>query len=141
MIVPETVKADKRKLVYLASVYSWPYDQTVDSKVKEKRFRTAAKCAAKIHLKGVYNVFSPIAHSHPIQKYGKLPFDHNWYADDLDILRLCDELWIIDTEGWNKSIGVRKEIELAQELKMRIRLVTPRGRDYKYKEVSHESID
>jgi hypothetical protein len=140
MIAVPDSSADKRKIIYLASVYSWPYDETVDSKVKEKRFRTVAKCAGKIHLKGEYNVYSPIAHCHPIQKYAKLPFSYSWYEDDLDILRRMDELWIMDTEGWNHSIGIKKEIELAKELGLRIRMVTPRGRDYKYKEVPNEIV-
>jgi len=123
------------KLVYLASVYSWPYDDTVTPKIKEKRFRLAAKVSGKLMSKdlGVF-IFSPIAHSHPQQKYAKLPFDFNWYTRDLALLAKCDELWILEMEGWDKSEGIQKEITAAKELDKPIKMVTQRGRVYAYKE-------
>ena len=115
------------KLVYLASVYSWPYDETVTPKLKEKRFKLAAKTSGKLMQKfeKVF-FFSPIAHSHPQQRYAKLPFDFKWYQRDLEILSKCDELWILDMPGWDQSEGIKKELEKAKELNLPIFLVTPR---------------
>lgn len=121
------------KLIYLASVYSWPYDETVTTKVKEKRFRLVAKVAGKLMEKeeDIF-IFSPISHSHPQQKYAKLPFTSSWYQRDLKLLEKCDELWILDMEGWNKSEGIAKEITHAISLNLPIKMVTQRGRVYKY---------
>ena len=58
----------KPELIYLASPYSDP-----DPWVKENRFLAVCTKAAKMMSEGAY-VFSPIAHTHPIAKYG-LPGD------------------------------------------------------------------
>jgi hypothetical protein len=59
-------------LVYLASPYTH-----ADKAVMEDRFRAACRYAACLMRRGI-NVFSPIAHSHPIAQFG-LPPDWQFF--------------------------------------------------------------
>jgi Domain of unknown function (DUF1937) len=120
------------KLVYLASPYKHELQQ-----VTNKRFRDASKAAGNIVLKfadeGIV-VFSPIAHAHNISKYAKIPaFSEVFYRWSEEILSRCDEVWILDIIGWDQSVGIRAEIELAKKLDKPIKMVTLRGRKYAYK--------
>ena len=69
-----------------------------------------------------HRVFSPITHSHPISKHTNVnPCDHEfWMRQDLWILAVCDVLYVLCVEGWEKSSGVQKEIEIATKLGMNI---------------------
>jgi hypothetical protein len=89
-------------------------------------FRISCAIAAKLMQQG-YIVFSPIAHSHPIAKYGGINHrDHAfWLKQDLEMLRLCDELWLIKLHGWEESEGVAVEIKTAIDRNMPIRSLCP----------------
>ena len=98
------------KLIYLASPYSNP-----NPAVSERRFIAVCHYAADLMRAG-YMVFSPIAHTHPIAKYG-LPKDWAfWSRCDRVLLERCDELWVVQMDGWDTSIGVQAEIAIAKEL-------------------------
>lgn len=95
--------------VYLASPYTHP-----DTNVRHERFVAVCKKAAQMMRDGRV-VFSPIAHSHPIEVLG---FDQPqsgvfWKAQDAPYLHLCSELVVLMLEGWDRSPGVAHEIEVA----------------------------
>jgi len=72
-------------------------------------------------------MLSPIAFSHPVAKYG-LPTDWAYWADyDSWCLEVCDELWVLMLIGWEDSVGVTAEIELATQLGMPIRYIKVNG--------------
>jgi hypothetical protein len=78
--------------------------------------------------KGMYNVFSPITHSHPLKDYG-LPTDWNfWQKVDFQFLEWADEVWvIIPDEGTylvEQSKGVQAEIKYAEEHNMLVKTYT-----------------
>lgn len=129
--IREIIMINDKKLVYLAGPY---YDD--DPKVIKKRFNLFNKVAATLISKKEVYVFSPISHSHPIM--GSKAFNkdffklRHWMPFDLSIMNNCDELNIIDIEGWDKSEGVKLEIEYAKLNGLPIKMVTPRGRTYKY---------
>src|SRR5574337_1237586 len=119
------------KKIYLASPF-W----NDDPKIRVKRFKSACKAAANIFEKygDQYIVLSPIAHSYSVSKYGKMPVpDPRWYDWDRALLEVCDEVWVLDIDGWNESVGVQKEIQWAKEADKPLKMVTPRGRKYGYK--------
>ena len=94
---------------YLASPYTHP-----DPAVRETRFRQAAEAAAGLMLCGEV-VFSPIAHSHPID----LNFDYPesgafWKRQDEPFLMLCAKMIVLMLPGWEESKGVAHEIEVAK---------------------------
>lgn len=109
----------ENKLIYLASPYSDP-----SPIVRLRRFHDACKASAQLMNRGL-NVFSPIAHSHPIEAYGmgEIKDANFWLAQDFAILSRCDELYVLMTDGWKESHGVNREIDFANEKGMRINFV------------------
>jgi hypothetical protein len=108
-------------LTYLAS----PYTPLGEGDDREQRFLAACKAAAKLMLEGRV-VFCPIAHSHPIEQFfpskGAGPF---WERQDAPYLTFCTELVVLCLPGWEKSSGVRHEIEVAQFRKIPISYIDP----------------
>jgi len=97
-------------LIYLCSPYTHP-----DGAVRQARFEAACRAAATLIRQGKI-VFSPIAHSHAICRYG-LPLDWRfWRRHDLALLALCDEVVVLKLDGWQQSVGVRAEIAAARTL-------------------------
>lgn len=98
-------------MIYLATPYNHP-----SAKVRNARFKIACRIAAFLMREGIF-LFCPIAHTHPIAEEGELPkgWDY-WQAYDRKMLYRCTELWVAMMEGWDKSEGIRGEVEIAQEL-------------------------
>jgi len=104
------------KLIYLASPYSHK-----DLNIIEERVNKINKLCARLLNKGI-NVFSPISHSHEIQKTENLPHTWDFWKDfDIMFLERCDELWVFKQKGWETSKGVKAEIEIAKKLNLRIK--------------------
>jgi hypothetical protein len=95
-------------MIYLASPYSHR-----DSAVRQKRFEAACRAAAAL-LRADIAVFSPIAHSHPIAEYGVPTTWDFWQRVDRQYLRHCQALVVLRLPGWEASVGVQAEIELAR---------------------------
>ena len=120
-----------KKLIYLGGPYSHP-----DETVRKKRYNTYRKASMLILDKHDCLVFSPITHSHPIVTVKNFP-ERLWSYDiwlqlDRRLLSVCDELWILDIDGWQDSKGVALEIEHAKEIGIPIKMITKRGRVYNY---------
>ena len=101
---------------YLASPYSSPAPA-----VRHLRFRAALDAAARLMADG-HVVFSPIAHSHPIEatcfpdpKPGAF-----WKAQDEPLLRAASRLIVLQIDGWRESRGIQWEIEVAREIQIPI---------------------
>lgn len=104
------------KVIYLASPYSHK-----DPVVRLQRFQMACESAAKLMEEGKV-VFSPIAHSHPIEAYGmgEIKDANFWLHQDFAILSRCDEMYVLMLDGWKESYGVNREIDFANERGMKI---------------------
>jgi len=98
-------------LIYLACPYNDP-----DPAIRIARFEAVNRAAAYFMAKGEY-VFSPISHTHPIAMAGDLPhgWDH-WQGYDRTILSVCHKLYVLQLAGWDKSVGVAGEMQIAAEL-------------------------
>lgn len=96
--------------IYLASPYSHP-----DPEVRERRFEAACRAAGRLMLKGKV-VFSPVAHSHPIERIGldRRYGQDFWLRQDIPFLRGAAELCVLKLPGWEQSIGVEAEIQYAR---------------------------
>jgi len=106
-------------LIYLASPYS-----NADPAVEQARFDAVCQAAATLMRRGLL-VFSPIAHSHAIARFG-LPTDWAfWQRYDRAFLNRCRELWVLKLPGWESSVGVRAEIQIAREMGKPVRLIDP----------------
>ncbi len=110
---------EKEGLTYLASPYSviWNISKSMAARVRRRRFEEVCKKAADMMKEG-FNVFCPIAHSHPIEVIGmpgELQSGDFWMKQDLEVLRHCSRLVVFRMEGWNESSGVKREIAFAEE--------------------------
>jgi len=104
-------------MIYLASPYSHP-----DQAVEQARFDAVCQAAAALMRRG-HLVFSPIAHSHAIARFG-LPTDWAfWQRYDRAFLAWCDELWVLTLPGWEQSAGVQAEMRIAREMGKPVRLI------------------
>src|SRR5437016_753626 len=98
-------------MIYLASPYSHP-----DPTVQESRFDAVCRVAAMLMRRGV-QLFSPIAHTHPIAVAGELPGHWDfWLMFDQWFITHCDEIWVLMLDGWKRSKGVQAEILMAREM-------------------------
>ena len=98
-------------MLYLASPYSHS-----DPEVREERYRDACRVAARLMVNGTI-VFSPIAHTHPIAKYGNLDaLDADFYLkQDKEMLIVCRVMYVLMLDGWDKSYGIGEEKKFANE--------------------------
>jgi nucleoside 2-deoxyribosyltransferase len=106
-------------MIYLASPYTHP-----DTHIRQWRFREACRAAAALLRAGV-TVFSPIAHSHPLARFGMPTSWEFWSQVDREYLSRCDVLAVLTLAGWRESVGVQAEIQLAHELGIPVVYVSP----------------
>lgn len=114
--------------IYLASPYSpiKPYTLEEKNTLKEARFQEVCKAAAALMQNG-NQVFCPIAHSHPIEKYGmdEVKDGEFWLEQDFAVLFYVDELWVLMLPGWDKSKGIAAEIDFAKKYLIPVRYLEP----------------
>lgn len=105
------IEKQSNELIYMASPYSHP-----QIAVREERFEEACEATAILFQLGRI-VFSPIAHTHPLVKYGLPEGDWEFYEEnDLAVLRRCTSLMVLELPGWSESKGVAAEIRAARIL-------------------------
>lgn len=106
--------------IFLACPYSHP-----DSHVIESRFVECNRVAARIVEAG-HVVFSQVTLSHPINKVlektappdiGKM-----WAPIDAVFMDVMEELIIVDLDGWDKSTGIRREIDFYKQRNQNVSL-------------------
>jgi hypothetical protein len=104
-------------LIYLASPYTPKgipnLTEAQAAGIRSERFTQACAAALRLMEEG-YEVFSPIAHSHSIEVLdGRLRPGDFWLKQDFAILKKCDKMFVLMLDGWEKSYGIKKEIEFA----------------------------
>ncbi len=101
----DLVELRRYGLIYLASPYSkYPYGI-------DEAFHDICLVTGRLIMKGL-NVFSPIAHTHPIAKSCNAdPFDYKlWQPSDDAVLDRCDAMLVVKMSGWELSTGVEYEM-------------------------------
>jgi len=102
-------KAKESKLIYLASPYSHP-----DDEVREDNYIVVSNIAADMVSNG-YVVFSPISYGHNLLGFKNMPSNWEfWFNFCVAFLLRCDKLVVCKMPGWDNSIGVKEEIEIAR---------------------------
>jgi nucleoside 2-deoxyribosyltransferase len=116
--------ADMKKLIYLASPYS-----STDPQVVLDRVDATAQALARLIESGEL-VFSPIIHSHPIAHLVSFSaLNHTegelsgWMKFDFDFISKCDEVWVLQLDGWEQSRGIAAEIEYAESQQKPVRYI------------------
>ncbi len=106
-------------MIYVISPYSAP-----DAAVRDQRFRDVCRATAALARAGCLAI-SPIVHGHPLVEHG-LPTDWSfWERWGGELLTRCDEVVVLQLDGWIDSVGVQAEIALAHSLGKPLRLVEP----------------
>lgn len=100
--------------LYLACPYT-----DKDPLVEEQRYLAVVRAAGHLMLQG-FNVFSPIAHSHPIALHGMTQPTTGlfWKKQDIPLLKHASALVVLMLPGWEHSKGLAWEIETARALHM-----------------------
>ena len=95
-------------MIYLAS----PYSSGI-AELMEHRYDLAMRaCAGLFHQRII--VYSPIVHWHAVAKAHNLPLDYKpWAEQDEEMIRISDEVWVLDIGGWEDSSGVANDVQLA----------------------------
>lgn len=105
-----TPDAVNRPLAYLASPYNHP-----SPAVRHRRFVDACVAAGRLLKVGI-NVYSPIAHTHPIAELVELGKGWKFYCEfDLAVLSRCNLMFILQIEGWIDSVGMNAEASYARD--------------------------
>src|SRR3990167_3848405 len=97
---------DTRGYWYLATPYS-KYPGGL-----EVAYSEACKAAAFLIRRSI-RVFSPIAHTHPIARFGDLdPLDHNiWLPADKPFMDNACGFIVCKMSGWVQSYGIGEEVK------------------------------
>jgi hypothetical protein len=107
-------------LAYLAS----PYTNFKDG--IEIAFRDASRIAGELLLAGV-EVYSPIAHCHPLSIHAQIDaLDRDfWLRYQETFMARCDVLIVAQMKGWKESVGVQHEINFFLKRKRVIFMLDP----------------
>lgn len=105
--------------LYLASPYSHP-----DPAERESRYVAVLRKTAELMLAGD-KVFSPIVHTHHLERLvGVQP--HGWWLDqDFPVLAKAAKLLVLRLDGWGASRGVAGEILFAKQHNIPVEFVDP----------------
>jgi len=96
------------KLIYLAS----PYTHS-DKEIVESNYKLVSEIAANMVADG-YVVFSPISYGHNLLNFKEMPSNWEfWFKFCVTFLLKCDKMLVCTMPGWEKSVGVKEEIEIA----------------------------
>jgi Domain of unknown function (DUF1937). len=111
-------------MIYLAAPYS-----ALSRDTETFRYHRTLNITAHLTEKGQL-VYSPIVHCHPIAAYirhcRREPPAHDfWMRHCLQILSLCDQLYVVTFSGWRKSRGVQLEVAKAQEWEIEVLHYSP----------------
>ena len=100
-----------KPLTYLASPYM---DDSVA--IREQRYDAAVETTVALLKRGRY-VFSPIVFCHPMALQYDLPKDSNFWVDyNKAMIAGCGELYVLCINGIDTSVGVNREIIMAETL-------------------------
>jgi hypothetical protein len=98
-------------MIYLASPYSHPSEV-----VQTRRFICVREFLFS-HISQDSAIFSPIVYCHQFSRDFGAPGDYlTWKPFNDHMLHKSDEIWILRLKGWEASLGVAWERQLAAEL-------------------------
>jgi hypothetical protein len=113
------------ELIYLASPYTHK-----DEAVMESRYLRAMECRAAMMRDGLH-VYSPIVDCHAMSRRCTMPSTWEyWQAFDELLISRCDRLWVLTIDGWDKSVGVTAEVQIAERLKKPLDFIEWDGERY-----------
>lgn len=105
------MSSKSKGIIYLASPYSSPFDV-----IRERRYINAMLACAQM-IKDGKLIYSPIVHWHEVAKRYSLPKDAAfWETLNNTFLMNCVEVRVLTLAGWEDSLGIQAEVNLAIHL-------------------------
>lgn len=118
-------------MIYIAS----PYIHS-NSEIQQGRVDAVARYTAHLYI-AKSTAFSPIVHSNALREQAEFPITWDWWQfHDEHILKLCSSMHILMLNGWEMSVGVTAEIEIARENNIPTTYIS----EYGYHEFSEANI-
>jgi predicted acyl esterase len=110
---------------YLASPYSSP-----DPEVRHKRYLEVMDCLAWMLNRRMWT-YSPIVHCHDMAVKHKMPTDNEFWKDyNRVMIDGSVGVAVLKIGGWEKSVGIRDEMDYAKSKLRIITEVIPRSNGY-----------
>lgn len=101
---------NKDQLIYVGSPYTH-----LDKGVMQNRHDQVLDITADLLNQG-FHVISPIVHCHPLSIKHNMRGDFEfWKKYNFALLSKCDILLVVPIDGWKESVGLKAEIEFAQD--------------------------
>lgn len=92
--------------------------------IREQRYFNAARYTAS-QLRIGQHIYSPIVHCHQLAIDFELPKNFEFWRDyNFSMLRMAKSMHILQMPGWEESLGLNAEIELAETLSIPIEYIT-----------------
>ena len=103
---------------------SCPYTGTPEE--REERYLSVEKFCAVLVQQG-HTIISPITHNHNMLIHNPdMPVTFDFWNDYcLNLLSVCDELWVLMDDGWITSKGITGELAFAHEMNIPIKYFNP----------------
>lgn len=106
-------------LTYLASPFTHP-----DERIKRLRYLAVNLTAVDLIKQG-RTIYSPLTHNVALIDLGLQQTWEFWEKHDKKLLSVCDNLIVLQMDGWETSTGVQAEIEIAKQLNLEIDYLEP----------------
>lgn len=118
---------DVDKIVYIAAPYTAKNSDGSEDKIKvADRMRIVSLCVEQFMKQGLF-VISPLL-MHLVRTYTEsLPGDWAYWSNySKGLLTRCDYVIILTMEGWEESVGVTEEINIARAHDIEIYYADPK---------------
>lgn len=120
MNIDPPAQPNDSEFFYLATVYTRHPEGPIVA------WMQACECAAALMKMG-FNIFCPIAMSHPIAVFGELnAVDHDlWMKQDKPLMAAAAGMIVVRMPGWEDSEGIAEEIRTFEEAGKPIIFIDP----------------
>lgn len=102
-------------MIYVAGTYNGAKD-------RDKHIEAVLKFMGDFMMKNEgAHLISPLMHHYTLKLHPDMPTSYvYWKGFSRDLLKRCDALIVLMSDGWKESTGVQDEIEYAKELNLQI---------------------
>lgn len=106
-------------MIFISAPYS-----SKDKVLESTRYRNICQYAAYLFANNKTSM-SPVMMGHPCLEFEQMPGDFTfWKNYSFEVLSKCDELHVLQLDGWHESVGVAQETIYADNAEIPVKYVT-----------------